>query len=127
MSKTKCVLDAMHAMQCQRSRAGHGHSIARLLLLLLCLQGGNVAIVQAQLAAHAQLDANLSPIQTSPSPDALNFNLIPELKFGGQGAQNRSAAQSRNGQRVQVGPGQTIESLAEDIQSGRVPLTDLDK
>ena len=83
----------------------------------------------------SQMASNTTPEATTPSPQPNSF-LIPTLPPGlGGGSQTRNASARQvvngsvtaSGQRVQLGPGQDVGSLAEDITSGRYMASDLDK
>lgn len=84
------------------------------------LQGNNVEAV-----------ANMVPVTSAaPSPTAKqqrNSQLIPNLDLFGASAQNRSSSQGRSQGSVGVGPGQDVQSVAQDITEGRWTASDLDK
>jgi hypothetical protein len=98
---------------------------------LAALQGGNVEGLEAQLAPITN--------PTSPAPAQQQESLLlPELNLNfptfGQNrpdSVNRTAAgnatAARQQPRVQLGPGSTTESLAQDITAGRYVATNLDK
>jgi hypothetical protein len=94
------------------------------------VQGGNVAHVQQV----------LPPPSPPPSPPPANPLFIPTIpsdfsgrigssngssSSGGSGGGGSGANRSRPA--VQLGPGQTSESLARDITAGRYIASDLDK
>lgn len=78
-------------------------------------------------AVKAEWGAGTAAPSPSPQPVAPSVMLIPELQLGGGlGGQNNRCSAGAN-RAVQVGPGQTVDSIAEDLRQGNYRATDLDK
>lgn len=102
------------------------------------LQGGNVADLATQLQMPS---ASPSPVPAQQQDSPL---LLPQLNiptFGGTtrrpdqgdgtpaaaGAAGNATAPGSGPVRVQLGPGTSVDNLAQDITEGRYVATDLDK